>query len=289
MKTYVFNDIEYSITRSTGRRKTLSVYVRPDGSVEVRCGRDVPLRIIENFIDEKQNWIRKKRDELLRKAEESSGFTYEEGALIPFMGKKFPLRFGAPASGDMTSGDMTSGRPSYDFSKQIGIVNNTYFVLPEYLKPQPCENTPKPYISAEYDKQPSNNKQPSGDNNHHSDDSNQSAEDRKQLIEKTIAKIYRLYALKYIPPMVKEQADIMGLTPTGLHITSARTRWGSCSGKNSVNFSCYLMKASPECIRYVIIHELAHIKHHDHSKKFWQLVERYCPDYRRLKQELRRL
>ena len=72
----------------------------------------------------------------------------------------------------------------------------------------------------------------------------------------------------------------MGLVPTGIKVTSARTRFGSCSGKNSICFSWRLMLYPPEAIDYVIVHELAHIRHHDHSPAFYALIERYMPDWR---------
>lgn len=72
----------------------------------------------------------------------------------------------------------------------------------------------------------------------------------------------------------------MGLVPTGIKVTSARTRFGSCSGKNSICFSWRLMLYPSEAIDYVIVHELAHIRHHDHSPAFYTLIERYMPDWR---------
>ena len=72
----------------------------------------------------------------------------------------------------------------------------------------------------------------------------------------------------------------MDLTPASVKITSARTRFGSCSGKNSVCFSWYLMRYPDEAIDYVVVHELAHLRHHDHSPAFYALVERYLPDWR---------
>ena len=72
----------------------------------------------------------------------------------------------------------------------------------------------------------------------------------------------------------------MGLTPSGVRITSARTRFGSCSGKNSLCFSWRLMQYPEAAIDYVVVHELAHIRHHNHSPAFYALVERYMPDWR---------
>ena len=68
--------------------------------------------------------------------------------------------------------------------------------------------------------------------------------------------------------------------PTGLTITSARTRFGSCSGKNRICFSWRLMDYPEAAVDYVVVHELAHIVHKNHGPQFWALVERYMPDYR---------
>lgn len=87
-------------------------------------------------------------------------------------------------------------------------------------------------------------------------------------------------AREYLPMRVDYWSGIMSLTPTGLKITSARTRFGSCSGKNSICFSWRLMQYPPEAIDYVVVHELAHIRHHDHSPAFYALIERYMPDWR---------
>jgi hypothetical protein len=81
----------------------------------------------------------------------------------------------------------------------------------------------------------------------------------------------------------------MNLYANKIGITAAKTRWGSCSGRNNINFSWRLMMAEPEVIDYVIVHELAHIKEKNHGKQFWRLVEKYEPDYRERKNKLKQL
>jgi predicted metal-dependent hydrolase len=83
-----------------------------------------------------------------------------------------------------------------------------------------------------------------------------------------------------IPRKVAEFADIMGVTPSSVKITGAKTRFGSCSGKNTICFSWRVMLYPEKAINYVVVHELSHILHHDHSKKFWATVEKYMPDYK---------
>jgi len=66
-----------------------------------------------------------------------------------------------------------------------------------------------------------------------------------------------------------------------VRITSARTRWGSCSGKNNLNFTYRLSMAPYEIIDYVVVHELAHLKVRNHSKAFWDAVAQIKPDYKK--------
>lgn len=98
----------------------------------------------------------------------------------------------------------------------------------------------------------------------------------------------RQKAKEEIPKRVEYYAALTGLRPSAVRITSAKTRFGSCSGKNSLNFSLYLMLYSKEAIDYVVLHELCHIVHKNHSKQFYQLVARYMPDYRNYIKELKR-
>ena len=93
----------------------------------------------------------------------------------------------------------------------------------------------------------------------------------------------RLYLNERLPYWIAQT----GLHPTGCHVTSARGRWGSCSGKKSVNFAWRLVFCPLDVIDYVIIHELCHIRHMNHSAAFWSLVEQYDPVYKVHKQWLR--
>lgn len=88
-------------------------------------------------------------------------------------------------------------------------------------------------------------------------------------------------ARQIIPQRVEYYSSLMNLYPTSVKITKAKKQFGSCSGKNSLCFSCYLMQYPIEAIDYVVVHELAHIKHHNHSKNFYDLIHHYMPDYKK--------
>ncbi len=87
-------------------------------------------------------------------------------------------------------------------------------------------------------------------------------------------------AATILPSRVAFFAAKMGVSPTGIKITGAKTRFGSCSGKNSLCFSYRLMNYPETAIDYVVVHELAHIRQHNHSADFYRLVESVLPDYK---------
>ena len=78
-----------------------------------------------------------------------------------------------------------------------------------------------------------------------------------------------------------------GYSPATLRITGARQRWGSCTSRGGLNFSWRLIQAPLGIVDYVIVHELVHLRQHDHSKKFWAKVEALMPDYERRRAWLR--
>lgn len=98
---------------------------------------------------------------------------------------------------------------------------------------------------------------------------------------------YKNEAIKLLPALVQKHSKLMQLFPSALKFRKNKTRFGSCSGKNSISLNILLMKYPQEVIEYVIIHELAHIKHKNHSKHFWNFVEIYCPNYKELDKMLK--
>lgn len=88
--------------------------------------------------------------------------------------------------------------------------------------------------------------------------------------------------------LIEKYAGKMGVSPGKVFIRSQRTRWGSCSGKGNLNFNLRLVALPPELREYVVVHELAHLKHRNHSRAFWSLVSRFYPDYRSAREELKK-
>lgn len=80
-----------------------------------------------------------------------------------------------------------------------------------------------------------------------------------------------------------------GVEPSALYIQEMPTRWGSCTPKGKIILNPELIKAPRPCIEYVIVHELCHLVHHDHTQKFFDLQTKEMPDWERWKDKLEKL
>lgn len=76
-----------------------------------------------------------------------------------------------------------------------------------------------------------------------------------------------------------EWAPVLNVRPKRVAIRDQVSRWGSCSVDGSLSFNWRLIMAPPRVLEYIVIHELAHIRQHNHSKRFWSLVAEHCPDF----------
>lgn len=122
-------------------------------------------------------------------------------------------------------------------------------------------------------------------------------EQKSEWIQKTIEKetrkqekkpLYRKEEFKEIvEKYVNELVKQTGLVPNKITIKQIKYAWGSCSSKKNITINLELIKYSEQAIRYVILHELCHIKYMNHSKDFWNLVEKYMPDYKQVKKEFK--
>ncbi len=193
-------------------RKTLAIAVDSFGRLIVRAPKRCSKERIFAFIEEKENWI-------LRKKSEKQGAGIQlppenlNGYLLMLLGKKCAVRV------------VQTAKVGYDAEK-----NEIY--LPE--------------------------KSP-----------------RERLI-----KWLKNNAKRIFTEVTAKTAAAMGTSYRSVTVTSARSRWGSCSGENAIRYSFRLLYAPKEVIEYVVVHELAHTKHKNHSKAFWAEVATYVPDWK---------
>jgi predicted metal-dependent hydrolase len=109
----------------------------------------------------------------------------------------------------------------------------------------------------------------------------------ESIFQTRINKFYKEEATHYIPNVVKEWSETMGLTYNNISFRKTKRQWGSCSAKNDLSFNTMMMKLPLDVIQYIIVHELAHIKHKHHQKAFWKFIEEYLPDYKTQVNELK--
>lgn len=98
-------------------------------------------------------------------------------------------------------------------------------------------------------------------------------------VSQEIERYLKATAEKYIVPRTHQLADIMHITFGRITLREQKSRWGSCSSQGNLNFNWRLVHYPPAIIDYVIIHELAHRRHMDHSQAFWNFVRQFDPDY----------
>jgi len=98
-------------------------------------------------------------------------------------------------------------------------------------------------------------------------------------VKKHIEHYLKEQAHNIIQPKVEYYAQLTQLTPTAIKIRQYRARWGSCNNRGEVSFNYLLMMLPIDVIDYVIVHELCHLRHLNHSKNFWQLVAQHFPDF----------
>ena len=115
----------------------------------------------------------------------------------------------------------------------------------------------------------------------------------RKTLEKEIKKQEKepLYTKEKFKEIIENNANELiqetGLRPNKITIKEIKYAWGSCSSKKNITINLELIKYSQKAIRYVILHELCHIKHMNHSKEFWKLVEKYMPEYKEIQKEFK--
>lgn len=106
-------------------------------------------------------------------------------------------------------------------------------------------------------------------------------------IEKYYHQFYKNEAILTLPSRINHYSKKMGLSPTEIRYKRLRRRWGSCSSAGVVTFNTLMMQLSYEHIDYIIVHELAHLQHMNHSREFHALVRTILADEKKLRSELK--
>ena len=117
---------------------------------------------------------------------------------------------------------------------------------------------------------------------------NSNSKEVQTAIRMGIERALKIEAKQYLPDKIKLLAAKFGFRYNKLSLKNIKSRWGSCSRINNINLSIHLMKLPEHLIDYVILHELAHIIHHNHSARFWNLLDDLTVGAKKLDKELRK-
>lgn len=109
------------------------------------------------------------------------------------------------------------------------------------------------------------------------------SESHRQQVIKDLKTFYKTEAIIEIGDLLQVWSQKMELYPSRVSYRLQKSKWGSCGSNGHISMNWGLITCPKKITEYVVIHELAHLKHQNHSKNFWSLVERYCPDYKERK------
>jgi len=205
------------------RRKTLTLVLRPDGTLEVRAPLGISAARIQGFVDSHAQWIEKQRQRVKAAAPPPS-HNFVEGEKILYLGRECTLVFSS------------HDRPALR-------LEGSTFLLRRSAAPKA----------------------------------------RQIFID-----WYKDQARELIAERMQVLSGKNGFKAGLLRISSARTRWGSCSSRGTLSFTYRLVMAPPAIIDYVIVHELVHLKVQNHSREFWNKVAQIMPEYHQHRSWLRK-
>ncbi len=107
------------------------------------------------------------------------------------------------------------------------------------------------------------------------------------MLRNALIRWYKHQAESKLKQKVKRYAEVIGVQPAAVGIKTFKNRWGSCNASGRIDFNWRIVMAPNRIVDYVVVHELCHLKQHDHSPKFWKAVETVMPDYAECKAWLR--
>ncbi|WP_028117805.1 M48 family metallopeptidase [Ferrimonas senticii] len=111
--------------------------------------------------------------------------------------------------------------------------------------------------------------------------------DTAKAVRNSLARWYRSHAHSKLREKSARYAQMIGVEPKSVSVKTFKSRWGSCTAKGDIEFNWVIVMAPNRIVDYVVAHELCHLKHHDHSPKFWKELERVIPDYVECREWLR--
>ena len=117
---------------------------------------------------------------------------------------------------------------------------------------------------------------------------NRKNKNNTEIIKELVSNLYMSIAEKEVAMQMALVTRIVGIRPNKYRIKKIKTAWGTCTSNKNITINSELMKYDREVIQYVVLHEICHLKYMNHSKKFWDMVAKYMPDYKEAEKELKK-
>lgn len=213
------------------RRRTVSISVKPDCSVQLLVPAYLSDRKISDLVKQKSSWIKSKISYFKEIQKYHKEKEYVSGECFSYLGRNYRLKIDENHTND-----------------KVRLVNGKF-------------NTP---VKAGLENG-----------------------ERTRLIIKLLTAWYEQQAFTRLEEKVRLYAGQTGVSPASVGIKGYNTRWGSCHSDGRIFFNWRIIMAPPSVVDYVVVHELCHLVHHNHSRNFWGLVATILPDYTKRKDWLR--
>jgi|GEM_PF-545342 len=267
--------IQYTLVSSRLARG-VRIKISPNNGLEIVVPRRFSLSALPHLLHEKENWIIKHLSKL-ETQNKSSANRLRDGELLHLFGEPYTLRFLPTIKRVVSVKEARALKFVADRAEETGkeilVYSRAFNQGADYAF---TASASMPGATAYADS-------PGGA----APDALKEPGALPEPIKKEFEVFFRKKAKQYFSKRVPEIAQIMGVNFARITVRGQQSRWGSCSRENNLNFNWRLAFYEKQIADYVIFHELAHTVHHNHSTRFYALLERFCPDYKALRKTLR--
>ncbi|MDL2316090.1 M48 family metallopeptidase [Desulfovibrio sp. OttesenSCG-928-A18] len=258
-------DIRYAVRRTPGRDKSIRIHVNPNGVVEVEAPEEANLQSIREAVRLRAQWILSHQREISLRRSHVLPREYISGESHFYLGRRYVLKV-LPVDG--ASGEKGASRQGVKLSGAYLVVRLS---APQLLR---LENTVEEHTANTWTTPLS------------AQDKLQTA--RRKKVKSLLRDWYREHAQAYLAKrlgLLSKDVSWVGKAPQ-CRLQVMRRQWGSCSPGGVLLLNPHLIKAPARCIDYVLLHELCHLREHNHSKAFYALLGNLMPDWKPVKDKL---
>ena len=255
---YKNKEIEFDIVRR--KRKTISIKIEEDGQVAVSAPLKINKEYILKVVYSKAEWIIKKQDEIRERSTNKVTREISEGSTLMYLGEEYPLHLVLDKGRKNIVVELINSDCDDLKSKKL-FIDKSYHNVHEKLinKPQNVFLNKADLVNKFIIR-------------------TNTLEDDK--IKIALEKWYRAETLNIVTKRIDYYADNFKDKVTNIRVKEQKRRWASCTGENAILFNWRISMARADVIDYIVVHEMCHMDHRDHSKYFWNRVEEIMPNYK---------